>query len=267
MDVAVDRQQEEVVRRPRIARGAVVALVVVFVASLANVAEAATPCAWQGQSPCLAKRSQSWFLWGGLTNVTPGTDVSINTDGFGRLSKKINHLLDDEVGNDETVRVQSSTRFLVVDARKHKTRVGTDTFWATVDAYDNPELYVTARLASGSYWGSDPTNLVASAITVDLSDLGGVGPDLSGTWQLNGQPATLTALDDSNTTYAGSQGAATFTLTISGATACITNYAYPPVPNNATTFTCGALASNLQFMGPLAWTSPVWGTGTWTFMR
>jgi hypothetical protein len=255
------------VRGPRIARAAVAALVVVFVASFASVADAATPCSWQGQSPCLAKRSQSWFFWGALTNVTPGTDVSLNMDGFGRLSKKINHLLDDEVGNDETIRVQSSTRFIVVDARKHKARVGSDTFWATVDAYDSPTLYVTARLASGSYWGSDPTNLVASSIVVDLSDLGAVGPDLSGTWQLNGQPATLTAVDESNTTYVGSQGAATFTLSIDGANACIANYAYPPTPNNATTFGCGTLASSLKLIGPLVWTSPVWGTGTWTFQR
>ena len=254
-------------RGTRVGRAAVAAIVVVIVASFSSIADAATPCAWSGQSPCLAKRSQSWFFWGAQTNVTPGTDVSLNADGFGRLSKKINHLLDDEVGNDEVVRVQSSTRFIVVDAHKHKTRVGTDTFWATIDAYDSPTLYVTARLASGSYWGSDPTTLVASSIVVDLSDLGAVGPDLSGTWQLNGQPATLTALDDSNTTYFGTQGAATFTLGISGSSACVTNYANTSVPNNATTFACGSLATNLQFIGPFAWTSPVWGAGTWTFRR
>ena len=126
---------------------------------------------------------------------------------------------------------------------------------------------MTARLASGSYWGSDPTALVASSVVVDLSDLGAIGPDLSGTWQLNGQAATLTALDDSNTSYFGQQGAATFTLTINGANACIANYAYPPTPNNGTTFACGSLASNLQLIGAFAWTSPVWGTGTWTFRR
>jgi hypothetical protein len=267
MDVAAGGSKEDHVRGTRVARAAIAAFVIVIAASFSGIADAATPCAWQGQSPCLAKRSQSWFLWGALTNVTPGTDVSINADGFARLSKKINHLLDDEVGNDETVRVQASTRYIVVDSHKHKARVGTDTFWATVDAYDSPTLYVTARLAAGSYWGSDPTNLVASSIVVDLSDLGAVGPDLTGTWQLNGQPATLTALDASNTSYFGQQSGATFTLTISGTSACITNYAYPQVPNNATTFTCGSLAANLQFIGAFPWTSPVWGAGTWTFRR
>jgi hypothetical protein len=251
----------------RVIRAAVAALALVSVLGLSSVADAAAPCAWKGQSPCLAKRSQSWFVWGALTDSTPGTDVSINAEGFGRLGKKINNQLDDEIGNDETIRVQSSTRFLVVDTRKHKSRVSSETFWATIDAYDNPTLYVTGRLAPGSYWGDDPTKLVASAIIVDLSDLGPVGPDLSGAWTLNGQAATLTAADGSNTTYNGTSGGATFTLTIAGSSACITAYAYPPVPNNATTFTCGTLASGLTTIGPLIWTSPVWGTGTWTFTR
>ena len=37
--------------------------------------------------------------------------------------------------------------------------------------------------------------------------------------------------------------------------------------NNATTFTCGSVSSNLATLGPLIWTSRVWGTGTWTFTR
>src|SRR4051794_26514190 len=237
------------------------------VLGFASVADAAVPCSWKGQSPCLAKRSQSWFVWGALTDATPGTDVSINAAGFGRLSKKIDQHLGDEIGNDDTIKVRPSTRFLVVDAAKHKARVSAETFWATIDAYDSPTLYVTGRLAAGSYWGDDPTNLVASTIIVDLSDLGSVGPDLSGVWSLNGQPATLTATGDDNTTYAGESGGAVFTLTVSGTKACITDYAYPPVPNNATTFSCGPLAANLARIGALLWTSPVWGTGTWTFTR
>lgn len=270
MDVAANVNTEVPhVRAPRVGRPALALLVAIFALSISSAAHAATaPCAWKGQSPCLAKRSQSWFMWGALTSANTGTDVSINTEGFGRLSKRIDHALDDEVGNDDTIRTQASTRFLVVDAQKHKTRVGADVFWATINAYDSPTLYVTGRLASGSYWGDDPTNLVASSIVVDLSDLAATGPDLSGSWQLNGQPATLTPADATNTTYNGTSGGALFTLTVTGGThACITSYAYAPVPNNATTFTCGSVASNLTSIGPLIWTSPVWGTGTWTFTR
>ena len=253
---------------PRVGRPALALLVALIALTLSAAAHAAAPCSWKGQSPCLAKRSQSWFLWGNLTDANAGTDLSINAEGFGRLGKKIDHALDDEVGNDDTIRVKGSTRFLVVDAQKHKARVGADAFWATVDAYDSPTVYVSGRLASGSYWGDDPTILVASTVTVDLSDLGAVGPDLSGNWTLNGQPATLTPADSSNTTYNGESGGATFTLTVNGGNrACITAYAYPPVPNNATTFTCGAVSSTLNGIGPLIWTSPVWGTGTWTFAR
>jgi hypothetical protein len=251
----------------RVIRGAVAALVLVAVLGLSTVADAAVPCSWKGQSPCLAKRSQSWFVWGALTDATPGIDVSISAAGFGRLSKKIDQRLGDEIGNDDTIKTRPTTKFLVVDAKKHKARVGADTFWATIDAYDNPTLYVTGRLAAGSYWGDDPTNLVASTIVVDLSDLGPAVPDLSGSWTLNGQPATLTATDSANTTYQGESGGAVFTLTVNGTQACITDYAYPPVPNNATTFTCGALAASLTRVGPLVWTSPVWGSGTWTFTR
>ena len=254
---------------PRVGRPALALLVAVLALTVSAAAHAATaPCAWKGQSPCLAKRSQSWFLWGALSSATPGSDVSINTEGFGRLSKKIDHALDDEVGNDDTVRTQASTRFLVVDAHKHKSRVTADVFWATIDAYDSPTLYVTGRLASGSYWGDDPSYLVASTIIVDLSDLGASGPDLSGSWLLNGAPATLTPADDSNTTYDGTSGGALFTVTVTGgARACITGYTYAPVPDNATTFTCGSVSANLATIGPLIWTSPVWGTGTWTFTR
>ena len=241
----------------------VAAIVVVIVASFSSIADAATPCAWSGQSPCLAKRSQSWFLWGALTNVTPGTDVSLNADGFGRLSKKINHLLDDEVGNDEVVKVQSSTRFIVVDAHKHKTRVGTDTFWATIDAYDSPTLYVTARLASGSYWGSDPTNLVASAITVDLSDLGAVGPERLERHLAAERPAGHAdgARRQQHHLLRRAGRGDVHALRQRRARACVTNYANTSVPNNATTFACGSLATSLQFIGPFAWTSPVWGVG------
>jgi hypothetical protein len=251
----------------RAVRAAVAALVVVFALSLSSVADASTPCAWKSQTPCLAKRSQSWFFWGALTDANPGTDVSVNSEGFGRLSHKVDTLLADEAGNDETVRVQASTRYLVVDTSKHKSRVSPTVFWATIDAYDNPTLYVTGRLASGSYWGDDPSIFVASTIVVDLSDLGPVGPDLSGAWTLNGAPATLTPTDSSNTTYNGASGGAVFTLTVNGPKACITAYSYPAVPNNATVFTCGSLTSNLRTIGPLAWTSPVWGAGTWTFTR
>jgi hypothetical protein len=260
--------KEVIVHATRVLRAALAALVLVSVLALSSVADAATPCAWKGQSPCLAKRSQTWFLWGALTDSTPGTDVSINAEGFGRLSSKINTKLDDEVGNDDVIQTKTSTRFLVVDQQKHKARVSAATFWATIDAYDNPTLYVSARLATASYWGDDPTTLVASSIIVDLSDLGPIGPDLSGSWTLNGSPATLVAQDASNTVYFGTSGGATFTLTVTNGTqACITSYAYPPVPNNATTFTCGAIAPNLVTVGPLIWTSPVWGTGTWTFHR
>jgi hypothetical protein len=253
---------------PRVGRPALALLVAIVALLISSAAHASAPCAWKGQNPCLAKRSQSWFVWGALTDANAGTDVSINADGFGRLGKKIDHALDDEVGNDDTIRTQTSTRFLIVDAHKHKARVSADVFWATIDAYDSPTLYVSGRLAAGSYWGDDPTNLVASSIVVDLSDLGAAGPDLSGSWKLNGQPATLTPADDTNTTYNGESGGALFTLTVSGGTrACITAYSYAPVPNNATTFTCGAVASNLAGIGPLIWTSPVWGTGTWTFTR
>ena len=48
--------------------------------------------------------------------------VSVNAEGFGRLSKKINTLLADEAGNDETIRVGATTRLLVVDSGKHKSR-------------------------------------------------------------------------------------------------------------------------------------------------
>jgi hypothetical protein len=221
----------------------------------------------KGQSPCLAQRSQSWFVWGALTDATPGTDVSIDAAGFGRLSKKIDQRLADEIGNDATIRVRPTTRFLVADARSTRPASAPRRSEATIDAYDSPTLYVTGRLATGSYWGDDPTNLVASRIIVDLSDLGSVGPDLSGDWTLNGQPATLTATGDDNTSYAGESGGAVFTLTVDGTKACITDYAYPPVPNNATTFGCGALAANFARIGALIWTSPVWGTGTWTFTR
>ncbi|MEO9176477.1 MAG: hypothetical protein ABI317_13265, partial [Gaiellales bacterium] len=187
-------------------------------------------------------------------------------------SKKINGLLGDEVGNDDTVRTQATTRFFVVDANKHKSRVGSDAFWSTIDSYDNPTLYVTGRLASGSYWGDDPTYLLASSIVVDLSDLAPAAADLSGAWTLNGQPATLTATDATNLVYSGSAGGATFTLTVVGGTSvCITGYAYPPVPGNATTFTCAAISATggtaPATIGPLTWLSPVWGTGTWTFTR
>ena len=251
----------------RLVRAAIAATALLSVLALSPVADAATPCAWKGQSPCLGKRSQSWFVWGALTAATPGSDVSLNAAGFGRLNKRVNGQLDGEVGNDETVQVVKTTRFLVVDGKKHKARVGSDAFWATIDAYDSPTLYVTARLANGSYWGDDPTLLVASTIVVDLSDLGAVGPDLSGDWTLNGQPATLAADDDSNTSYSGESGGASFTLTISGTKACITTYAYPSVPNNATTFSCGLLNAGMTKIGPLIWTSPVWGSGSWTFTR
>jgi hypothetical protein len=260
--------REITVHAPRVGRPAIALLVAMLALAISSAAHAATPCSWKGQSPCLAKRSQSWFVWGALTAANTGTDVSINVKGFGRLSKKIDHALDDEVGNDDVIRTVASTRFLVVDSHKHKARVGADVFWATIDAYDSPTVYVTGRLAAGAYWGDDPTNLVASSIVVDLSDLGAVGPDLSGSWLLNGAPATLTPADDSNTTYNGTSGGALFTLTVSGGTrACITAYAYAPVPNNATTFTCGSVSSNLATIGPLIWTSPVWGSGTWTFTR
>ncbi len=251
----------------RAVRAAVAALVIVFALSLSSVADAATPCAWKSQTPCLAKRSQSWFFWGALTDANPGTDVSVNAEGFGRLSKKINTLLSDEAGNDETIRVGATTRLLVVDSGKHKSRVSPTVFWATIDAYDNPTLYVTGRLAAGSYFGDDPTIFVASTIVVDLSDLGAVGPDLSGSWMLNGAPATLTAADATNTLYNGESGGALFALTIHGTQACITSYSYAPVPNNATTFTCGTLAATFKIIGPMIWTSPVWGTGAWTFTR
>jgi hypothetical protein len=253
-------------------RVAIAALALFSVLALSSVADAATPCAWKGQSPCLAKRSQSWFVWGATTDATPGQNVSINVEGFGRLSKRINGLLDDEVGNDDTVRTQATTRFFVVDAHKHKSRVGADAFWSTIDSYDNPTLYVTGRLAAASYWGDDPTYLVASSIVVDLSDLAPLAADLSGAWTLNGQAATLTAADATNLVYNGTSGGATFTLTVIGGTSvCITSYAYTPVPNNATTFTCAPIdtagGTAPATIGPLAWTSPVWGTGTWTFTR
>jgi hypothetical protein len=254
-------------------RVATAALALLSVLALSSVADAAAPCAWKGQSPCLAKRSQSWFVWGALTDANQGQDVSINVEGFGRMTKKVDGLLADEVGNDDTVRTQSSTRFFVVDSKKHKSRVGADAFWSTIDSYDNPTLYITGRLAAASYWGDDPTNLVASSIVVDLSDLAPAAADLSGAWTLNGQPATLTAADPTNTVYNGTSQGATFTLTIVGGTsACITSYAYTPVPNNATTFTCGPVgtsgsATSPNTIGPLIWSSPVWGTGTWTFSR
>jgi hypothetical protein len=91
---------------PRLVRAAVAALALVSVLALSSVADAATPCAWKSQSPCLAKRSQSWFFWGALTDSTPGSDVSLNAAGFGRLGKKVDGQLDGEVGNDETVQVQ-----------------------------------------------------------------------------------------------------------------------------------------------------------------
>jgi hypothetical protein len=169
----------------RAVRVAVAALVTVFAVSFSSVADAATSCAWKGQTPCLAKRSPSSFFWGASTTANPSTDVSVNAEGFGLF---------------------------------------------------------------------------------DLSDLA-VGPDLSGTWTLNGQPAALTPADGTNAAYNGESGGALFALTITGTKACITGYSYAPVPNNATSFTCGTLAADLKTIGPLVWSSPVWGTGTLTFTR
>jgi hypothetical protein len=226
-----------------------------------------TKCAWSTQtSPCPVKRSASFSFWGKASDATPPSSLSITTDGFGHVAK-VSNLLADEVGNDETVRVKSTTRLFLVDHNKHKHRIGATAFWNEVDTYDDATIYVTGTLASGSYWDDDPTIVNAGIVVIDISELTDPADDLSGAWTLNGQPATLTATDATDLTYAGQSGGATFTLTEAGSTICITTYAYPPVPNNATTFTCGLVSDDGKTIGPLAWTSPVWGTGTWTFTR
>jgi hypothetical protein len=228
---------------------------------------ASSPCPWSTQrSPCPVKRSTSFVFWGKVSDVSSPASLSITSSAFGQVPK-VNSLLADEVGNDETVQVKSTTRFFLVDHDKRKTRIGATAFWNEVDAYGDATVYVTARLAPGSYWDDDPTILNAGVLTIDVSELPDLGANLAGAWTLNGQPATLTATDATDETFAGTSGGATFTLTVNGSTACITSYAYPPVPNNATTFTCGALSDDQATIGPLVWTSPVWGTGTWTFTR
>jgi hypothetical protein len=228
---------------------------------------ASSPCPWSTQSsPCPVKRSTSFSFWGKVSDVTAPASLTITTDAFAKVSK-VNKLLVDEAGNDETVQVKSTTRFYLVNHSHQKSRIGPTAFWNEVDSYGDATLYVTGRLAPGSYWDDDPTIVNAGVLVVDISELPATGPNLAGAWTLNGQPASLTPTDGTNITYAGQSGGATFTLTASGSTVCITGYAYPPVPNNNTTFTCGFLSDDQRTVGPLAWTSPVWGSGLWTFTR
>jgi hypothetical protein len=248
-------------------RNALVLLVCAASLCIAAPGYSATKCAWSTQtSPCPVKRSTSFVFWGKASDATPTTSLSITTDGFGRVPK-VNSLLADEVGNDETVRVKSTTRFYLVGHDTHKRRIGATAFWNEVDAYDDATIYVTGQLAANSFWDDDPTIVNAGVLTIDVSEVPAASPDLSGSWTLNGQSATLTPTDATDLSYSGQSGGATFTLTETGSTVCITAYAYPPVPNNATTFTCGLVSDDERTIGPLAWTSPVWGTGTWTFTR
>jgi hypothetical protein len=198
--------------------------------------------------------------------VSAPASLTVTSDAFAKVAK-VNKLLVDEAGNDETVQVKSTTRFFLVNHDNRKSRIGATAFWNAVDAYGDATLYVTGRLAPGSYWDDDPSIVNAGVIVIDLSELPATGPNLAGAWMLNGQAATLTPTDGTDITYSGQSGGATFTVTATGSTVCITSYAYPPVPNNNTTFTCGFLSDDQKTLGPLAWTSPVWGSGTWTFTR
>jgi hypothetical protein len=212
------------------------------------------------------KRSTSLVFWGKVSDVSAPASLTVTSDAFAKVAK-VNKLLVDEAGNDETVQVKSTTRFYLVNHDKRKSRIGATAFWNEVDAYGDATLYVTGRLAPGSYWDDDPSIVNAGVIVIDLSELPAGGPNLAGAWLLNGQAATLTPTDATDITYSGQSGGATFTLTANGSTVCITSYAYPAVPNNNTTFTCGFLSDDQKTLGPLAWTSPVWGSGTWTFTR
>jgi hypothetical protein len=230
-------------------------------------AAASSPCAWSTQSsPCVVKRSTSFVFWGRVSDVSDPTSLSITSAGFGKVSK-VNSLLTAEVGNDETVQVKATTRFYLVDHNKRKSRIGATSFWNEVDAFGDATVYVTGRLAPASYWDDDPTIINAGTLVIDISELPAAGANLAGAWTLNGQPATLTPTDATDITYSGQSGGATFTLTVTGSAVCITNYAYPPVPNNNTTFSCSVLSDDQKTAGPLAWTSPVWGSGVWTFTR
>jgi hypothetical protein len=228
---------------------------------------ASSPCPWSTQtSPCPVKRSTSFVFWGKVSDVTAPASLTITSDAFAKVAK-VNKLLTDEAGNDETVQVNGSTRFYLVNHDDRKSRIGATAFWNEVDAYGDATLYVTGRLAPGSYWDDDPTIVNAGILVIDISELPATGPNLAGAWLLNGAAATLTPTDATDITYSGQSGGATFTLTATGSTVCVTSYAYPPVPNNATTFTCGLMSDDQKTLGALVWTSPVWGSGTWTFTR
>jgi hypothetical protein len=251
----------------RIHPGVLVLLVSAIGLLSASPGYASGPCPWSTQSsPCPAKRSTSFVFWGKVSDVNAPSSLTITSDAFAQVPK-VNKLLANEVGDDETVQVKSSTRFYLVNHDKRKSRIGGTAFWNEIDRYDDATVYVTGRLAPGSYWDDDPAIVNAGVLVIDISELPVAPPDLSGAWTLNGQAASLTPTDGTDLSYSGQSGGATFTLTENGATVCITSYAYAPVPNNNTTFTCGVLSDDQKTLGPLAWTSPVWGSGTWTFSR
>jgi hypothetical protein len=226
-----------------------------------------SPCPWSDQSsPCPVKRSTAFTFWGKADDATPGTSLSIATDGFARIAKVAGRLTA-EAGDDEDVEVKSTTRYYVVQHGTQKSRIGATAFWELVDNYDDATLYVTGKLAAGSYWDDDSPSVNASIVTIDLSELPSPPVNLSGGWTVDGIAGSLTATDASDLVYNGTQGAARYTLTVNGSTACVTNYSYAPVPNNATVFQCGPISTDTHTIGPIPWTSPVWGSGTWTLTR
>ena len=132
---------------------------------------ASSPCPWSTQSsPCPVKRSTSFSFWGKVSDVTAPASLTITTDAFAKVSK-VNKLLVDEAGNDETVQVKSTTRFYLVNHSHQKSRIGPTAFWNEVDSYADATLYVTGRLAPGSYWDDDPTIVNAGVLVVDISEL------------------------------------------------------------------------------------------------
>jgi hypothetical protein len=255
----------------RFGRGTTVALALV---TGAIGLMAATPgyastgsCPWSTQSsPCPVKRTTAFSFWGKADDVTSPTDLSIATTGFTPITKVAAKLVA-EVGDDQDVAVKTTTRLYVVGHGGTKTRIGATAFWGIVDAYDDATIYVTGKLATGSYWDDDEPTVNASIITVDLSELAAPPVNYSGAWTVDGIAGSLTATDASYLTYSGTQGQARYTLTVNGTQACITNYSYAPVPNNATVFQCGPISSDLHTIGPIPWASPVWGSGTWSLTR